>query len=167
MDEMLALLGDHPPCLLFKQLFLEGLPDDIRAQLVDAKMEDPKELTLYGQSGTGELVTMPYSRRPSQGQRKVTTSTTSSDQLCYYHCTFGDLARHCQHPCKWQGKVQVRSSTVALVTGLNDSLLFVWDKISCRQFLVNTGAEVSVLPATGLETCINPSGPSLMEASGS
>ena len=27
MDEMLALLGDHPPCLLFKQLFLERLPE--------------------------------------------------------------------------------------------------------------------------------------------
>ena len=27
MDEMLALLGDHPPCMLFEQLFLERLPD--------------------------------------------------------------------------------------------------------------------------------------------
>ena len=47
MDEMLALLGDHPPCLLFKQLFLERLPEDIRIQLVDAEFETP-----YGQSGT-------------------------------------------------------------------------------------------------------------------
>ena len=29
MDEMLALLGDHTPCLLFEQLFLERLPEDI------------------------------------------------------------------------------------------------------------------------------------------
>ena len=36
MDEMLALLGDHPPCMLFEQLFLEWLPEDIRVQLVDA-----------------------------------------------------------------------------------------------------------------------------------
>ena len=37
MDEMLGLLGDHPPCLLFEQLFLERLPEDIRIQLVDSK----------------------------------------------------------------------------------------------------------------------------------
>ena len=39
MDEMLALLGDHPPCLLFEQLFLERLPEDIRIHLVDAKID--------------------------------------------------------------------------------------------------------------------------------
>ena len=40
MDEMLALLGDHSPCLLFEQLFLEGMPDEFRIQLVDAKIVD-------------------------------------------------------------------------------------------------------------------------------
>ena len=44
MDEMLALLGDHPPCLLFKQLFLERLPEDIRIQLVDSKIDDYRRL---------------------------------------------------------------------------------------------------------------------------
>ena len=34
MDEMLAILGGHPLCLLFEQLFLERLPEDIRMQLV-------------------------------------------------------------------------------------------------------------------------------------
>ena len=40
MDEMLALLGHHPPCLLFKQLFLERLPEDITTQLVAVKHEN-------------------------------------------------------------------------------------------------------------------------------
>ena len=44
MDEMLALLGNHPPCLLFEQLFLERLSEDIRIQLVDAKIEDYRQL---------------------------------------------------------------------------------------------------------------------------
>ncbi len=43
-DEMLALLGNHTPCLLFQQLFLERLPEDIRIQLVDAKLEEPRQL---------------------------------------------------------------------------------------------------------------------------
>ena len=29
MDKMLALLGDHSPCFLFCQLFLERLPEDM------------------------------------------------------------------------------------------------------------------------------------------
>ena len=44
MDEMLALLGDHPPCFLFRQLFLERLPEDMRAQLIDAHIEDCRQL---------------------------------------------------------------------------------------------------------------------------
>ena len=44
MDEMLALLGNHAPCLLFEQLFLERLPEDIRVQLVDAEIKDHQEL---------------------------------------------------------------------------------------------------------------------------
>ena len=39
MDEMLSLLSNHPPCMLFKQLFLERMPDDIRTQLVVVKHE--------------------------------------------------------------------------------------------------------------------------------
>ena len=41
---MLALLGDHPPCLLFEQLFLERLPEDIHIQLVDSKIDDYRQL---------------------------------------------------------------------------------------------------------------------------
>jgi hypothetical protein len=44
MDDVLALLGDHTPCLLLEQLFLERVPEDIRIQLVDAKIEDPRQL---------------------------------------------------------------------------------------------------------------------------
>ena len=36
MDEVLAILGDHPPCLLFEQLFLERQSEDMRIQPADA-----------------------------------------------------------------------------------------------------------------------------------
>ena len=45
MDEMSTLLGDHSPCLLFQQLFLKRLPEDIRIQLANAKFEDIQQLT--------------------------------------------------------------------------------------------------------------------------
>ena len=44
MDEMLALLGDHLPCFLFHQLFLEQFSEDMRAQLIDEDIEDHRRL---------------------------------------------------------------------------------------------------------------------------
>lgn len=47
MDEMLALLGTHTPCLLFEQLFLEHLSEDICIQLVvDTMVESYCELAI-------------------------------------------------------------------------------------------------------------------------
>ena len=46
-------------------------------------------------------------------------------------------------------------------------LLFVWDKVSGERFLVDTGAEVSVFPASGLITCTKHPGTSLVAANGS
>ena len=54
---MLALLGSHTPCLLFEQLFLEQLPDDIRIQLVDAKFEDHRKLARRADILAGQAVT--------------------------------------------------------------------------------------------------------------
>ena len=56
---------------------------------------------------------------------------------------------------------------MASAAGHNESLLFTWDSHSGRRFLVDTGAEVSVLPATGLDTRTGQSGPSLKAANGS
>ena len=47
MDEMLALFGDHTPCFLFEQLFLKRLPEDIRIQLIDSKIEDFQQLARW------------------------------------------------------------------------------------------------------------------------
>ena len=45
MDEMLALLGDHKPCMLFESLFLMCMPDDIRLQLdVSTSLSDIRTL---------------------------------------------------------------------------------------------------------------------------
>ena len=46
-------------------------------------------------------------------------------------------------------------------------MLFICDKNSGRRFLVDTGAEVSVLPATNIDTRTNPCGQALQAANGS
>ena len=49
------------------------------------------------------------------------------------------------------GKRAGQPPVVASAAGLNKGLLFLRDKLSRWKFLVDTGAEVSVLPATGLD----------------
>ncbi len=56
---------------------------------------------------------------------------------------------------------------MAAAAGHNKGLFFLCDSVSKRQFLVDTGAEVSILPATGLDTRTKSSGPPLIAANGS
>ena len=65
------------------------------------------------------------------------------------------------------GKRAGRPPVVALAAGHNSGLLFLCDTVSKRQFLVDTGAEVSVLPATGLDRRTRQTGPPLLAANGS
>ena len=58
-------------------------------------------------------------------------------------------------------------SLVATAAGPNNGLLFLTDSLSKTQFLVDTGAEISVLPATGLDTRTKQLGPPLLAANGS
>ena len=111
MDEMLALLGDHTPCMLFKQLFLERLPQDIRIQLVDAKIENHRLLAkradaLWAGWDMGPS-TNTVQRKPPTGQKtKPKFPMLTQDKLCYYHRTFGEAARQCRQPCTWSGNDQ-------------------------------------------------------------
>ena len=110
MDEMLALLGDHLPCLLFEQLFLEQLPKDIRIQLVDSKIDDYRQLAkrvdaLWSswdmEYSTNAVQCRPPARRK---QTKPKAPVPSPDnRLCYNHRTFGEVARQCRQPCTWSG----------------------------------------------------------------
>ena len=65
------------------------------------------------------------------------------------------------------GKRQGRSSIVAQTAGRVEGLFFLYDRISKRRFLVDTGAEVSVIPASGLDARTRRPGPLLLAANGS
>ena len=110
MDEML-LLGNHSPCLLFEQLFLERLPEDIRIQLVDAKIEDYRQLAKRADAlwssrdmaSTSISTTENTVQHSKQSKPKAPGSTRQFNQLCYYHRTFGQAAQQCRKPCTWSG----------------------------------------------------------------
>ena len=116
MDEMLALLGDHSPCFLFEQLFLERLPEDIRIQLVDIKTENLRELAQQADAlwqcrdmesinGIQRRRTRPSNqRRPRPTAPPRFPDTSNRGDLCYYHRTYGEAARQCRQPCKWMAE---------------------------------------------------------------
>jgi hypothetical protein len=86
MDEMLALLGDHPPCFLFEQLFLERLPEDIRAQLVDATIDDHRELAkradaLWAVRDMGASVSSIRGRPPTKRKADINSPKSPQDNL--------------------------------------------------------------------------------------
>ena len=63
MNKMLTLLGDHEPCLLFKRLFLQRLPAEVCAPLLQKsekdmrKLAEQADLTWKGLKGTQSLLT--------------------------------------------------------------------------------------------------------------
>ena len=89
------------------------------------------------------------SRSPARRRRlpplTLVDSTAVADHLCWYHQKFGDDEKKCQPPCQKSGNVLASRSTSN--PGLPTShLLFLTDANSGRRFLIDTGAEVSVIP---------------------
>ena len=105
MDEMLALLDGHQPCMLFEQLFLNRMPEVIRLQLADGDFAAPRKVAEQADELWQSMSHSSYStvhkvlwpRR--QVQVKPTGSVKEIDNnnadWCFYHNKFGDKARKC------------------------------------------------------------------------
>ena len=164
MDEMLSLLADHGFCFLAEQLFLEQLPEDIRLQLSNEDFTNPWALATKADVLwiAKQQAATTINKVISQPNGKI---TTRHDGWCFHHKRFGDDARNCKAPCKHPA-----TPKIAAVTTCRDKqarLLYVKDDISGRRFLVDTGALVSVFPASGLDTRSHHARPLLEAANGS
>jgi hypothetical protein len=138
MDEILALLDDHEPCLLVEQIFLEQLPEDIRMQLAEADFSDPRAVAIRAD-------TLWLTKSQGESIHKVDSSAKKSN-WCFYHNKFGKKAQKCNTPCDYPKKHI--SDTLSSVSSIKRTtqLLHVQDALSGRRFLVDTGANVSVFP---------------------
>ena len=143
MDETLALLNDHPPCLLFEQLFLKPLSKDIHIQLVDLKFENLCQLAkradaLWSCQEMTSLVNIVRCKPPGGRITRPQTLAPSQGILCYYDRRFGRAARQCRQPRYRSGKQAGQQPVVAATTGHKSGLLFLCDSITKQQFLVDT-----------------------------
>lgn len=97
MNEMLALMDGHAPSLLFEQLFLEQLPDDIHLILADETFTDPRQLAAradvlwYSKQQetsinltTVNRTTRTFSSRTDEAKK---TQTNYNDKWCRPPCT--------------------------------------------------------------------------------
>nr|VZI28875.1 unnamed protein product [Spirometra erinaceieuropaei] len=140
-----------PPASPISQLEIElsKLADDIAAlqkQTVFASSRSqPKPSTPHVQSF--------HSARPNAAA------------TCWYHTTFGAKARCCVSPCSFTFKQNKRVKPVSRkvsASNLSDSsnpgrTFYVRDTRSGRRFLVDTGAQLSVIPPTPADRrCPNP-----------
>lgn len=99
MDTMLGLLGPHRPCFLFKHLFLQQLPDYVRAPLSTLNIEDCRSLAL--QADKLYLSVAPPSSvvEVNAAETNASKRPDSTQNMCWYHARFGTKAKHCNEPC--------------------------------------------------------------------
>ena len=80
--------------------------------------------------------------------------------VCWFHRRFGSKAQRCDRTCKHysscthnhrQRNAKALYCAVSTSENHKHTQLFVTDSISKRCFLVNTGAQVSVTPASKLD----------------
>ena len=93
----------------------------------------------------------------------------TSRTLCFYHEKFRNKAKKCVQPCDWSLKLPPGSAVVNAVGLVQQAqLLLVNDSQSGRTFPIDTGAQVSLLPASTHARRYPPlSAPRLATANGS
>ena len=106
--------GDADPAgLLFRALFLQQLPADVRAILAGQDFSSRKELGARADSIMLERESHATAAVAQASRTSTTRSTAHTTQptgtardpprVCYYHTRFGPNARNCRLPCAWAG----------------------------------------------------------------
>ncbi|GFS06002.1 retrovirus-related Pol polyprotein [Elysia marginata] len=102
MDEMLALLGDHRPCFLFRHIFLRLLPEAIRAPLANSSHNsDYRVLAKEADNLYNSLTPIGTVCTTVQQSMKSHADLSEIDSICWFHRKFRSNARRCTNPCKY------------------------------------------------------------------
>ncbi|GFN87946.1 Pol polyprotein [Plakobranchus ocellatus] len=179
---------NEDPQSLKRALFLSNLPADIRSILAGQNFSDIQKLAEAADriwetrgacvqqvihtadSSPPAPVTIEAVSRPRfQPQRRPGSKAPSTQAVCYYHLKFGPQARRCQPGCKFLSLLPSGNDNASVAAAGNPhqpNTFSVVDRLSGRSYLVDTGAEVSVYPASVQERKSQPPSSTLTAANG-
>lgn len=116
MDEMLALLGNHQPCFLFRHLFLAQLPESVRIPLASSSTKDYRTLALEADTlllASAQQVnqtdfpdTFDSQEVCASSYHKQKHPSTGNSFICWFHKKFGSAAKKCTPACSLYSKFQ-------------------------------------------------------------
>ncbi|GBN54905.1 Transposon Ty3-I Gag-Pol polyprotein [Araneus ventricosus] len=100
--------------------------------------------------------------------RSRSESRERNNRLCFYHYKFGDRAHKCIKPCSFQNNgIKPSEISVSSETLVYGRRLYVQDRVTKTQFLVDTGSDVSCYPKSYLNEVLKLQGTPLFAANGS
>ena len=168
VDSMLSLLCGHTPYFLFFHLFMQQLPDYVRAPLSMYGIKDYRALSqeadwiyLSGRPRIQEVNIPKQSAKPNSKQ---------PSDLYWYYQRFGKNARsgspNCKHYVKKQGNASGSALDTATV-GPRLQKFIITDTNTNHRSLVDTSAQVSVIPASYIDRRSGATTDPLQAANGS
>ncbi|GFQ82369.1 hypothetical protein TNCT_411301 [Trichonephila clavata] len=86
--------------------------------------------------------------RSRNHSRNRSFSCSRESGFCWYHRKFQERAKRCNSPCSYKKTNPPRSNCDYLLAAAYFTSLFIKDKSSNIAFLIDTGSDVSVLPAS-------------------
>ena len=156
-------MGRHKPYFLFRHLFLQQLPTHIRAPMAQSKIEDNRALAQEADMIylTGKSYSQNIEEVNKHNIRQNTTKPNSMHQimnnLCWHHHQHGTRAKSACQDVHISQSSSIREIPVRVSVkcgsdvGPHHQQLLITDYNSGRCFLIDTGAQVSVIPTTGSE----------------
>lgn len=168
MDIMLSLLGCDNGGFLFIHLFLQQLPQQVRAaltispQLAEGNYHGlAKEVDEALRATRGHVA--PAQQLFSAVPAVSIKPRCGSSSLCSYHRRFGSKAKRCIPLCMFEMSGGTGAGPMERVDTGNGGELVMDSRSGCR-FLIDSGSQKSILCCTGQERSSSGCGPPLSAA---
>ncbi|GFW23097.1 peptidase A2 domain-containing protein [Trichonephila clavipes] len=161
LSELLRTMNRHAashnvPKEPMLELFLQQLPTSVQiilasitpitvkkaAEVADRILEDRRS---YNASKAPERRN---NSRPRNRSRNRSFSRSRESGCCWYHRKFQERAKKCNSPCSYKKTNPARVNATTFSQPHISHRLFIKDESSNMAFLIDTGSDVSVLPAS-------------------
>ncbi|KAM9321815.1 uncharacterized protein KZ484_021847 [Pholidichthys leucotaenia] len=180
MEDMLRLRGSDDNDFLFAHIFLRTLPSEMKATLAGSRFVTQRDFRALAQEAqrilnasrrhtataaaadlgatTGNGMGPEAAEADPPTTAVVKTKHCGGDDLCFYHHRLAERARKCIPPCQFKssGNAGAGKSVAAAALGEQNKLLYLKEARSGRQFLVDTGSQVSFITPTYADRLAGP-----------